>query len=252
MRYQFLGLAAFFTFFTAFAEETPSKDSPDVGKISEAFGHLIGKNLHSMGVKFDIAKVMKGLQEEEEGKTAPMTEMEFIQAVTSIQEAAFKDLAVENLKKSEEFLANNQSASGIKVLEKDKLQYRVEKEGTGPAVDEHCTPLIRFSGNFLDGTPFSSKEEERISLEEKNLLPGFEKILLGMKEGEKRTAYIHPELAYGMKNVDLPPNSLITLDIEVLKANAPAEEPLDALTTSPSTKDNPEIAHPFEEPRAIR
>jgi peptidylprolyl isomerase len=43
-----------------------------------------------------------------------------------------------------------------------------------------------------------------------------------MQEGEKRTLYIHPEFAYGTKGI-LPPNSLLTFEVEIVKANA-AEE----------------------------
>src|SRR5271169_5681541 len=86
------------------AEAVEKPVSLDVAKVSEAFGHLIGKNLESMGVRFDIAKVIKGLQDASEGLTAPMTELECVQAITSVQEAAFKEISVENLKKAEEFL----------------------------------------------------------------------------------------------------------------------------------------------------
>lgn len=240
--YKFLLPLLCFTSFS-FAEETP-----DVSKISEAFGHLIGKNLHSMGIRFDIAKVKQGLEDSEAGKLAPMTETEFVEAVTSIHEVAFKETAIENLKKSEEFLAKNEEAPGVKTLEKGKLQYRVEKEGTGPLIDKHNTPLIHYLGKFLDGTPFgSATEEERISFEEYDLIPGLEKTLLDMKEGEKRTVFVHPELGFGMHDHNIPPNSLLTLEIEVIKANAPAEKPMDSLTTG-----NPEIAHPFEDQKTLR
>ena len=48
-----------------------------------------------------------------------------------------------------------------------------------------------------------------------------------MKEGEKRTVYIHPDLAYGTNGYLPPPNSLLTFDIEIIKANAPIKEAAD-------------------------
>ncbi len=234
-------------------EVAPPKQEvkPDVSKISEAFGHMIGKNIETMGVKFDIALVIKGLKDASEGRESPMSEAECVQAISAAHEAAFKVASTENLKKAEEFLKTNSSAPGIKSLEEGKLQYRVDKEGTGNVVDEHCAPIIRYSGKFLDGTSFGSKEETRINLEEDELLPGFSKSLLGMKEGEKRTIYIHPELAFGTKNYQLPPNSLITFEIEVLQQHAPAETPADALSTTPS-QGNAEVASPLEEQKAVR
>lgn len=231
-------------------EEAPSQPV-DVAKVSEAFGHLLGKNLDSMGMKFDIAKVIQGLKDSCDGKTAPMSEAECIQAITTAQEVVFKEAATENLKKAETFLAENQTGENIKSLENGKLQYRIDQEGKGAVVDENSNPLIRYTGKFLDGSVFgASKEEEMVHLDE--TIPGFSKALLGMKEGEKRTVFIHPDLGYGTHGY-LPPNSLLTFEIEVVQANAPLAEVLDATSpTAPKSKGNPEIASPFEEPKALR
>lgn len=176
----------------------PVEAAPNVEKISEAFGHLLGKNLESMGLKFDIAKVVKGLQDEKEGKTSPMNETELSQAMATIQETAFKEAASENLKEAEKFLSSNKAADGIKVIEEGKLQYKVTHEGKGVAIDENSTPLLRFTGKLLDGSVFfNSSEDEMCPLDE--AFPGLRKGLLGMKEGEKRTLFIHPDLAFGKK-----------------------------------------------------
>lgn len=228
---------------------TPPQLATDVSKISEAFGHLIGKNLESIGFKFDIAQVIKGLQDANTGKNPPMTEMECVQAITAIQENVFKQQATENLKKANDFLAQNIKRNGIISLEPGKLQYRIEKQGTGAPIEDHFSPLIRYKGTFLDGTVFgSSKEDEMISLDE--TMPGFSKGLLGMKEGEVRTLFIHPDLGYGTSGY-LPPNSLLTFEVEVIKANAPPTEPADSLSTS-HPKANPEIALPGDDMKAVR
>jgi len=223
----------------------------DVSKISEAFGHLIGKNLESIGFKFDMTQIIKGLEDAQSGKDSPMTEMECVQAITSIQESVFKQQSTENLLKANEFLAQNMKIQGIISIETEKLQYRIDRQGTGAVVEEHFSPLIRYKGTFLDGTVFgSSKENELISLDE--TMPGFTKGLIGMKEGEIRTLYIHPDLGYGTSGY-LPPNSLLTFEIEVIKANAPVTEPADSLsTTHPKVRGNPEIALPGHNPKAIR
>ncbi len=223
----------------------------DVEKISEAFGHLLGKNLESMGMKFDIAKVSKGLQDASEGKPAPMTEMECIQAMATSQEIVYKEAAAKNLKEAEAFLATNKTTSGMQVLEEGKLQYTVTHEGKGVSIDENSSPLIRYTAKLLDGSVFgASTEDELFHLDES--LPGLKKGLLGMKEGEKRTLFIHPDLGFGTRG-NFPPNSLLTFEIEVVQANAPHAESFDALsTTTPKSKGNPEIASPFEEPKVLR
>jgi peptidylprolyl isomerase len=223
---------------------------PNVEKISEAFGHLLGKNLDTIGLKFDIAKVIQGLKDATEGKDAPMSEMECVQAITAVQEIASKEASAENLKEAEAFLAAHKTDPDMHVLEEGKLQYKITQEGKGAIVDANSAPLIRYTGKFLNGTVFGvSNEEEIVHLDE--TIPGFNKGMLGMKEGEKRTVYIHPDLGYGTQIS--PPNSLLTFEIEVVQANAPHAETLDALSpTTPKAKGNPEVASPFEEPRVIR
>lgn len=204
------------------SSETPSPSKQDVAKLSEAFGHLIGKNINSMGLQFDIASLIKGLQDSADGRTAPMTEMECIQALTQAQEMAFQKQSTTNLAQAEEFLKKNSSSEGIISIEEGKVQYKIEKQGNGASLSESSSPLIRYVGKFLDGTVFgSSSEDEPLSLGE--VIPGLKTALIGMKEGEKRTIYIHPEYAYGTSGA-LPPNSLLTFEIEVVKAEAPISE----------------------------
>ncbi len=201
------------------AEEAPQAKAEELAKISEAFGHLIGKNLDNIGVQLDIAQVIKGLQDETAGKTSPMTEAECVQAISAVQEKLFQEQALTNLNQAEQFLSENTKTETVVSLENGKVQYKVDLTGTGPAIEEHFSPLIRYTGKYLNGSVFGeSKEEEMISLDE--VIPGLKAGLLGMKEGEKRTIFIHPELAYGT-NGYLPPNSLLTFEIEVVKANAP-------------------------------
>ncbi|PIS02639.1 MAG: hypothetical protein COT85_04275 [Chlamydiae bacterium CG10_big_fil_rev_8_21_14_0_10_42_34] len=58
----------------------------DVAKISEAMGHIIGKNLDSFGLDFDLDAVVKGLIEESEGISSPLNEDECVQAIATLQE----------------------------------------------------------------------------------------------------------------------------------------------------------------------
>jgi peptidylprolyl isomerase len=240
--------------------ETPAADLPDsdiaqkVSEASEAIGVLMAKSIQSMGINFDTDKIVQGFKEALQGHKKLKSEMECVEIVAHAQGAIFKEIASTNLKQTEEFLAKNKSASGVKELEANKLQYKVEKEGSGPVVEEKSTPLVRYVAKFLGETGDDvSKEENRINLDEEELIPGFRKALIGMKEGEKRTIFIHPDLAFKTKDYNRHTNSLLTFEIEVVKANAPAQQPIDSLSTlTPHGKGNPEIAHPFEDHKAVR
>lgn len=198
------------------------KQTADIVKVSEAFGHLIAKNIESLGLNFDTSLIIRGIQDSLAGKPSPLSEAECIQAITQIQEESFQKQAKENLAKADDFLIKNASQLAVKELEKGKLQYKIEKEGHGEIVLEDYSPTIRYVGKFLDGTVFgASKEDEVISLKE--TIAGFAKGIVGMKEGEKRTLFIHPDLAYG-SNGYLPPNSMLLFEIEVIHADTPQKE----------------------------
>ena len=236
----------------AYSEETkvssakPASSKKEIAKISEAFGHLIAKNLESIGVPLDIQAVVKGLKDSAAGKNSPMTEVECIQAITSAQESVFAEIAKNNLIKAEEFLQKNQTQKEIISCAEGQVQYKIEKEGTGEALKEGDSPLIQYSGKFLDGSVFSSsKEPESFPLDD--VIPGLRAGLLGMKEGEKRTLFIHPNQAYGTSG-SLPPNSLLTFEVELLKTQAPVV----LESTCPEGQCSTEIALPDQPLEHVR
>lgn len=223
-------------------QEKEEKKEADISKISEAFGHILAKNLDHLGVGFDLDKVVQGLKDELSGKKSPMSEDECVQALTVVQEEQFQKTASDNLEKAETFLSENAKAEGVVSLDEGKLQYKIEKEGHGTEVQPHFTPLIRYTGKYLDGSVFgASKEDELVSIDE--TIPGLQEGLLGMKEGEKRVLYIHPSLAYGTSGY-LPPNSLLTFEVEVIKAHSPAKESLSTNSPSKMKEAHQEIASP--------
>ncbi len=195
----------------------------DMAKISEAYGHLIGRNLQNAGFQLDLSSLVKGLTDSAAGLESPMSEQECVHALTLIQEKWFKQQSEHNLKEAVAFLEHNAKRDGIYLLNDGKIQYRIDAEGSGEVLEDHASPLVRVSGKFLDGSSFADgSNEEKIHLDE--ILPGLKDGLLGMKEGEKRTIFIHPDLGYGMAHF-LPPNSLLTFEVELIKANAPIQEP---------------------------
>ena len=210
------------------AHEEPAKTTqanatgePDIKKLSEAFGHFIGRNLKSSGLNFDIDNFVKGIRDGESGKPAPMPEKEYEQQMMAFQEKALKHLAEENLVAAEEFLKKNKAEKGVIEIVPGKLQYRVLVEGKGPAVTSHSSPKIRYTGKYVDGTVFGSTDDVGgpITIPLDQTIPGFSKGLEGMKEGEKRQLFVHPDLGYG-KTGQLPPNSLLIFDVDVLEANS--------------------------------
>lgn len=202
-------------------EKSPLEDV-NIDQLSETLGHLIVRHLQNPGFQFNVERLIQGIQDEKEGKEAPMTEEAYEQAISAIQESLFLKSASENLAAAEVFLKKNLSETGIVMID-PKIQYKIETEGRGAVITTDCTPLIHYTGRLLNGTVFASSHENEspVSLPIKQTIPGFHQGLVGMKEGEKRTLFIHPDMAYGVAG-HLPPNSLLIFEVEVLKADTAA------------------------------
>ena len=73
----------------------------DVTKISEAMGHMIGKNLEALGLDFDLDAIVKGLKEESQGIDSPMNEDECVQAIAVLQEEKMNTTIEQELEKAD-------------------------------------------------------------------------------------------------------------------------------------------------------
>jgi peptidylprolyl isomerase len=201
---------------------TPAQEQDEIRKLSESFGHFIGRNLNTPGIKFDLNLLIKGIREGAEGKPAPMDEAEYEQLLNKHLAKAYLEVSNNNLKTANDFMTINGKKSGVIELEKGKLQYQVLEKGNGEIVKDNSTPQIHYTGKYSDGKIFDDSRQRGapISIPIQGTIPGFRKGIVGMKEGESRRLFIHPDLGYGTSG-NLPPNSLLVFDIEVLKADTP-------------------------------
>src|SRR5260221_2315277 len=94
-------------------------------KLSETYGHLIAKSLDNPVLKMDSGAIIKGLQDAQSGKAAPLSDKEYEEAFTLIQQYAFEDKANQNLKDAEAFLQKNKAEAGVIEIEAGKIQYKV-------------------------------------------------------------------------------------------------------------------------------
>ncbi len=205
-------------------EQQQDVSPEDIKQASQAFGHFIGRNLNTPAMQFDMEKVIQGIRDGIAGKPAPLSDKDYEALMMRIQKKAFENLSTTNLKAADEFMVKNAKEANVVVLEPGKLQYLTLTQGNGPTVEAHGTPSINYVGKYLDGTVFGSSEEAGgpVNIPLDQTIPGFSKGILGMKEGEKRRLFVHPSMGYGTMG-QLPPNSLLIFDIEVVKASTPKE-----------------------------
>lgn len=96
----------------------------DVAKVSEAIGHIIGKNLDSFGLDFDLEAVVKGLKEESEGKTSPLNEDECIQAIAQLQDEKIFFISEQELKQVDAISNGDQIDENHSIPASDSAKYR--------------------------------------------------------------------------------------------------------------------------------
>jgi len=84
---------------------------------------------------------------------------------------------------------------------------------------------VNYTGKLADGTVFDSNVDPKFNhvqpfqftLGAGQVIPGWDKGVLGMKVGDKKTLVIPPEDAYGAAGAGgvIPPNATLTFDVEV-------------------------------------
>lgn len=199
--------------------ESPSEifSQEDTKEVSRALGHLVYQSLNIPGLDIQLDSVIQGMKESASGQQAPMSMEEYDALMASLEERAYDFLANTNLSAAQEFLEENVQKESVIEVVPGRLQYEVLSTGEGPEVGEHSSPTIHYTGTYIDGTIFGSSQDGNgpITLSLDQTIPGFQKGISGMCEGEKRRIFVHPELGYGTSG-HLPPNSLLIFDIEVL------------------------------------
>jgi peptidylprolyl isomerase len=114
------------------------------------------------------------------------------------------------------------------VKTKSGLQYVDLKRGTGKAAARGDIVKVDYIGRLKDGTKFDSSRDRKkpiwFKLGNRDVMPGWEQGLMGMKEGGKRKLIIPPELAYGPagykpkeKGIRIPANATLIYEIELRK-----------------------------------
>ncbi len=196
-----------------------------IQKISLTYGHLIQKSLNNPVIKMDSASVIQGIKDAEASKPAPLTDKEYEEAIGLIQQYAFEDMAQNNLKEAEAFLEKNANEPQMTVLDNGKVQYTTTQEGSGEILTEEMVPTIHYTATYSNGTKLGSSEQQGgpIAVPLNDTIPGFRTGVLGMKVGEKRRIFVHPELGYGATGP--LPNGLLIFDIELVSmAEKPAND----------------------------
>ena len=124
-----------------------------------------------------------------------------------------------NLQQSEAFLENNLLDSSVVEIEPG-LQYVVLESSQENMPTPKLSDIITadFHGTLMDGSIFWSSIEigEPLTIQLSQLIPGCQKLISRMREGDFWRVFIHPDMAYGEEGrPTIPPNSALIFDIKL-------------------------------------
>ena len=124
-----------------------------------------------------------------------------------------------NLQQSEIFLENNLLDSSVVEIEPG-LQYIIlessQRNPSRPKLSDTIT--ADFHGTLIDGSVFWSSIDigKPLTIQLSQLIPGCQKLISLMQEGDFWRVFIHPDMAYGEEGrPTIPPNSALIFDIKL-------------------------------------
>lgn len=100
--------------------------------------------------------------------------------------------------------------------------------GTGAEALRSAKVSVHYTGWLADGTKFDSSVDRgkpfEFTLGMRQVIPGWDQGVEGMKVGGKRRLVIPPHLAYGKQGAgdSIPPDATLTFDVELLGVTPPA------------------------------
>lgn len=100
--------------------------------------------------------------------------------------------------------------------------------GKGAEASVENQVSVHYTGWLMDGTKFDSSLDRnrpfQFTLGAREVIPGWDQGVQGMRVGGKRELIIPPEMAYGSRGVGrvIPPNSTLKFEVELLGVSAPA------------------------------
>jgi FKBP-type peptidyl-prolyl cis-trans isomerase len=206
-KFIFCALLSVFSLSICFAQDTGKE-------ASYAIGVLLGINLKQAGLSLDCDAIADGIRKVIETDDPGISQEDAAAIVQSAFATAMVAQKADNLQKSVSFLKENGKKKNITTT-KSGLQYEVIINGDGQKPTEDSVVIINYTGSLIDGTVFDSSEDETVPLDQ--VIPGLSEGIRLMNMGSHFKLFIPPNLAYGDTEGEIPPNSVIIFDVELLR-----------------------------------
>ncbi|PJD94640.1 MAG: phage infection protein [Parachlamydia sp.] len=190
----------------------------DCRQISECIANIFWSHLINYYPYYDLKVVLARLEELSKTQTTPMNPQEC--RMTCLLPLLYKIQAHEaakNLKTAELFLKELSVKKGITEVVKGKLYYEKLNEGVGMAIMLEDSPILSYDEYRLESgmKMVQWRNGTNIKITLTDAIQGFAQGVVGMRIGERRKIYVHPDLAYGQADGDHP-QQLAIFDVQAI------------------------------------
>jgi FKBP-type peptidyl-prolyl cis-trans isomerase len=176
---------------------------------------------YSESVGYDIEAIARGLVNFQKGLKPKCIQgdVDECELLLQIQSDLFEQKAAENKNRVEQFFNALTTKTALTEVVANKLYYEVLIEGTGSKmVKVTSEPLLHYVMSTFEDIKVTSTYDNGgpVNIPLCGTIPGFVKGVIGMREGERRRLYVHPDLAY-KRGGSVPPNSVLIFDVAIIK-----------------------------------
>jgi peptidylprolyl isomerase len=168
---------------------------------------------------YNIDQVVAGMVAAEKGEELPFDREELEALIFTFKEEMQAKQIKNNLIETQNYLQSIAADPKIVELVPQKLYSLVLKKGEGREIVEDDIVLSKYTTYILkDGiekTDFVN-EAHLVPISYADTIPGFAEGTRGMRIGERRKLFIHPDLAFGTHGGKLKPNQLFIIELEAV------------------------------------
>lgn len=229
--------------------DSPSGDTPAVSMsemlgLSQMYGFLLGTTLRMSCLELDLELVASGFRTRcaEPDLRMPLDESEYDRMFMEIQQIAAALMYDANKEDADRFFASIAGAADMKRANASVayLDGRFKAANGLEVAKPDDTVQVVISGRLLDGRAFLvptfsdglDKEADSVSIPLAGVPDNLSSGITGMRTGEVRTLYIHPNGTDGVSALfsaqPFPPQSVLVFDIKLLSIMTKEEDTMAA------------------------
>ena len=187
--------------------------------LSFHYGYALQKQFEATGMPQNMDQFRAGMEAAKRGAPLPFSDEVLDEAFTNFEGTVLEKQKIKNLAQAEKYLSEISLDPLVIELVPQKLYCRKLKESDGQLIGLEDILLANYSAAVLESDKEETVFSPRVSptsISVGDTIVGFARGVEGMRIGERRKLYIHPELAYGTFGGKIDPNQLLIIDVEVV------------------------------------